>query len=168
VACPNPHWWKRAPTTFKLQSSPDRSGRMPQLEAAGATRQACKRNSRPSQGWRERQKIQTWQIHVPQSRVIFSAKRWDILTMEVKSPSKPQSTRGVELLTKHVPIKNTPLRMSTWSLFKLLQKSNKLKLPEARRPDEVGKIDDPNYCLYHRMLGHPTKSCYIFKDVFKL
>jgi len=54
------------------------------------------------------------------------------------------------------------------SLFKLLQKSNKLKLPEVRRPHEVGKIDDPNYYLYHRMLGHPTKSCYIFKDVFQV
>ena len=30
------------------------------------------------------------------------------------------------------------------SLFKLLQKSNKLKLPEIRRPDEVGKLDDPS------------------------
>ena len=28
----------------------------------------------------------------------------------------------------------------------------------------MGKIDNPNYCLYHRMLGHPTKSYYIFKD----
>ena len=51
------------------------------------------------------------------------------------------------------------------SLFKLLHKSNKLKLPKAKRPEEVGKIDDPNYCLYHKILGHPTKSCYIFKDV---
>jgi len=53
------------------------------------------------------------------------------------------------------------------SLFKLLQKSNKLKLLEIRRPYEVRKIDDPNYCLYHRMLGHPTKNCYIFKDVLQ-
>ena len=53
------------------------------------------------------------------------------------------------------------------SLFKLLNKSNRLKLPEARRPEEVGKIDNPNYCLYHRMLGHPTKSCYVFKDILQ-
>ena len=52
------------------------------------------------------------------------------------------------------------------SLFKLLQKSNKLKLPETRCPEEVRKIDDPSYCLYHRMLGHPTKNCYI-KDVLQ-
>jgi len=53
------------------------------------------------------------------------------------------------------------------SLFKLLQKSNRLKLSEIRRPEEVGKTDDPNYYLYHRILGHPTKNCYIFKDVLQ-
>jgi len=53
------------------------------------------------------------------------------------------------------------------SLFKLLKKSNKLKLSEARRPKEVGKTDDPSYCLYHRMLRHPTKNYYIFKDVIQ-
>jgi len=41
------------------------------------------------------------------------------------------------------------------SLFKLLQKSNKLKLPEARRSEEVGKTNDPSYCLYHRNAGTP-------------
>ena len=53
------------------------------------------------------------------------------------------------------------------SLFKLLQKSNKLKLPEVRCLEEVKKTDDPNYYLYHRMLGYPTKNCYIFKDVLQ-
>ena len=31
----------------------------------------------------------------------------------------------------------------------------------------MGKTDDPNYCLCHRMLGYPTKSCYIFNDVLQ-
>jgi len=52
-------------------------------------------------------------------------------------------------------------------LFKLLQKNNRFKLIEIRRLEEVGKIDDPNYCLYHKMLGHPTKNCYIFKNVLQ-
>ena len=53
------------------------------------------------------------------------------------------------------------------SLFKLLNKSNRLKLSKARHPEEVSKTDNPNYCLYHRMLGHPTKSCYVFKDILQ-
>ena len=32
----------------------------------------------------------------------------------------------------------------------------------------MGKTDNPNYCLYHRVLGHPTKSCYIFKDILQV
>ena len=42
-----------------------------------------------------------------------------------------------------------------------------MKLPEARRPEDIDKVDDLNYCLYHRMVGHPTKNCYIFKDVLQ-
>ena len=40
-------------------------------------------------------------------------------------------------------------------------------MPEARRPEEVGKTYDLNYYLYHRMLGYHTKNCYIIKDVLK-
>ena len=47
----------------------------------------------------------------------------------------------------------------------MLRKSNKLKLSEVRHPGEVGKTYDPNYCSYHKMLRHATKSFYIFKDV---
>ena len=36
---------------------------------------------------------------------------------------------------------------------------------QIKTSKEVDKTDNPNYCLYHRMLGHPTKSCYIFKDI---
>ena len=50
------------------------------------------------------------------------------------------------------------------AIFHLLHKSNKLKLPEARRPNEVGHITDPNYCLFHRMVHHPISRCYVFKD----
>ena len=53
------------------------------------------------------------------------------------------------------------------SLFKLFHKGNKLKLSEAKRPEEVGKTDDPNYCLYHKMVRYHTKSCYIFKDILQ-
>src|SRR3954469_13189816 len=46
----------------------------------------------------------------------------------------------------------------------MLSKSGELKLPEPRKPEEVGKTDDPRYCLYHRGLGHPTKNCWSLKD----
>jgi len=50
------------------------------------------------------------------------------------------------------------------TIFHLLNKGNKLKLPEVKRPEEVGRTNDPNYCLYHRMIHHPTARCYVLKD----
>src|SRR5205809_5248781 len=50
------------------------------------------------------------------------------------------------------------------ALFKMLDKGVQLKLPEPRNLEDVGKTDDPRYCLYHRALGHPTKSCWSLKD----
>src|SRR4051812_26712872 len=50
------------------------------------------------------------------------------------------------------------------ALFKMLSKGSQLKLPESKNPEDVGKTDDPRYCLYHRGLGHPTKNCWSLKD----
>src|SRR3954470_6501606 len=49
------------------------------------------------------------------------------------------------------------------ALFKMLNKGCQLKLPEPRNPENMGKTDNPHYCLYHRALGHPTKSCWSLK-----
>lgn len=39
-----------------------------------------------------------------------------------------------------------------------------IKLPNRKRPEEIGKTNDSNYCLYHWIIGHPSKDCYILKD----
>ena len=28
----------------------------------------------------------------------------------------------------------------------------------------MGKVDYPNYCKYHRIIGHPIQKCFIFKE----
>jgi len=50
------------------------------------------------------------------------------------------------------------------TIFHLLQKGGKLKLPEVRRPNEVGRVNDPNYCFFYRMVHHPTSKCFVLKD----
>ena len=50
------------------------------------------------------------------------------------------------------------------TIFHLLHKGNKLKLPEVRRPNEVGRLNDPNYCLFHRMAHRHTSRCFVLKD----
>jgi len=29
--------------------------------------------------------------------------------------------------------------------------------PESKRLEEIGRIDDPKYCEYHRIVGHPIE-----------
>jgi hypothetical protein len=41
---------------------------------------------------------------------------------------------------------------------------NGLQLPECKRPADMGKSDDPNYCPYHRILGHTIEDCWVFKE----
>ena len=92
----------------------------------------------------------------------------ETLAADTTSPAKTQPARGNTASGQIRANKQYSFKDEhVVALFKLLQKSNKLKLPEPKRPEEVGKTDDPNYCLYHRMVGHPTKSCYIFKDVLQ-
>ena len=50
------------------------------------------------------------------------------------------------------------------TIFHLLHKGNKLKLSKARRPNEVGRTNDHNYCIFHRRVHHPTSRCYVLKD----
>ena len=87
---------------------------------------------------------------------------------EVKSPPKTKSVRGG--MASGQPRGNKSYSFKdehVVSLFKFFQKSNRFKLLEIRCPEKVGKMEDPNYYLYYRILGHPTKNCYIFKDVLQ-
>ncbi|KAL0463425.1 UNVERIFIED_CONTAM: hypothetical protein Slati_0230100 [Sesamum latifolium] len=49
-------------------------------------------------------------------------------------------------------------------IFDDLLNANLIELPEMKRPEEAGKTDDPKYCKYHRLVGHPIHDCFIFKD----
>ncbi|KAA0047911.1 retrotransposon gag protein [Cucumis melo var. makuwa] len=39
------------------------------------------------------------------------------------------------------------------------------QLPECKRPKQVGKVDDPNYCKYHHVISHPVEKCFILKEL---
>jgi len=72
-------------------------------------------------------------------------RRRDTLAKEAKSPSKTQSVRrgmdsGQPRANKLYSFKDELVV----SLFKLLQKINRLKFSEIRCPEEVGKTEDPN------------------------
>lgn len=46
-------------------------------------------------------------------------------------------------------------------IFNILVNNNKTKLPESKRPDEVGRTKDSKYCHYHRII---CQDCFILKD----
>ena len=46
----------------------------------------------------------------------------------------------------------------------LLQKKI-IELPECKRPKEMGRVNDPNYCHYHRIVSHPVEKCFILKEL---
>jgi len=47
-------------------------------------------------------------------------------------------------------------------LHKLLEKGF-IELSESKRPEEIGRTDDPKYCEYHRIIGHPIEKCNAFR-----
>lgn len=63
-------------------------------------------------------------------------------------------------------------KVSSWKknavskLFKMLLQSG-MKLPEAKKPEEADKTEDPSYCPYHRCLGHTIENCITFKPIFE-
>ncbi|KAH7849666.1 hypothetical protein Vadar_021148 [Vaccinium darrowii] len=51
------------------------------------------------------------------------------------------------------------------SMLEDLLEKNVIQLPKCKRPEEMGKVHDPRYCHYHRIVSHPTKKCFVLKDL---
>jgi hypothetical protein len=52
-------------------------------------------------------------------------------------------------------------------LFIGLRELGLIELPKPKRPEEASKCDDPNFCHYHRILGHTLKDCFVVKNVIQ-
>ena len=46
-----------------------------------------------------------------------------------------------------------------------LLENNVIKLPECKRPKEMGCTNDPKYYIYHRVVSHPVEKCFVLKDL---
>ena len=40
-----------------------------------------------------------------------------------------------------------------------------IKLPECKRPKEMGHTNNPKYYKYHRVVNHPVGKCFVLKDI---
>ncbi|OMO74166.1 hypothetical protein COLO4_26688 [Corchorus olitorius] len=55
-------------------------------------------------------------------------------------------------------------KVNVASMLDELLKSKVIELREMKRPEESGKVDDPNYCKYHRLVSHLVEKCFVLKD----
>ncbi|KAA0061113.1 ty3-gypsy retrotransposon protein [Cucumis melo var. makuwa] len=49
-------------------------------------------------------------------------------------------------------------------LEQLLEKQL-IQLPECKRSEQAGNVDDPNYCKYHRVISHPVEKYFVLKEL---
>ncbi|KAA0056790.1 ty3-gypsy retrotransposon protein [Cucumis melo var. makuwa] len=68
-------------------------------------------------------------------------------------------------------INTTPLKFSKRKEGRAEKKDNeskrrRLTLKEkCKRPEQAEKVDDPNYCKYHRVISHPVEKCFVLKEL---
>ena len=89
--------------------------------------------------------------------------------METKSPVKPQPVmRGGSSSQPRANKQYSFKDEHVDSLFKLLNKSNKLKLPEARRPKEVGNPIVPTTACTIGCWDTPSRAVMSSRTSFRL
>jgi hypothetical protein len=86
-----------------------------------------------------------------------------------KDGRKAESTQDREtrrLTLKEMEEKEYPFPDSDVAgiLEDLLQKKV-IELPECKRPEEMNHVNHPKYCMYHRVISHPVKKCFVLKDL---
>ena len=59
----------------------------------------------------------------------------------------------------HFPDSNLP------DMLEQLLEKQLIQLPECKRPVEMGRVKDPNYCKYHRVISHPVEKCFVLKEL---
>ncbi|KAH7847700.1 hypothetical protein Vadar_029231 [Vaccinium darrowii] len=84
---------------------------------------------------------------------------------EVKKEFRPVE-KDKRLTLKELQAKKYPFPDSDvpGMLEDLLEKKV-IQLPECKRPEEIGHVNDPKYCQYHRIVSHPTEKCFVLKEL---
>jgi hypothetical protein len=83
-----------------------------------------------------------------------------ILGMRNEAPGGRQRPSIQELLKKQYVFKRAMIR----GFFNQVVEHNHIKLPDPKRPDQVGMNNNPLYCLCHRYVGHVIEDYVAFKE----
>ena len=76
-----------------------------------------------------------------------------------KDSGKKRSTLK-ELQEKKYPFPDSDLS----GMLDDLLENGVIQLPEPKRPEEAGRVTDPKYCRYHRVVSHPLEKCITLKE----
>ena len=49
-------------------------------------------------------------------------------------------------------------------LFDECLRQQLITLSTPRKPEDADKMGEPNFCPYHRLLGHCLEDCFVFKN----
>lgn len=88
----------------------------------------------------------------------------------VKTDTKSNAFKGKEGLGKLTLKERNEVTYSfddddVEQIFDELYKAKAIELLKPKRTSEVNKTKDPRYCRYHRIVSHPTKDCFVLKNI---
>ena len=100
-------------------------------------------------------------------------KKKEVLNVQTKSTPQPQKKAENKAAGKKPELseafrerveKKYPFDEDVDEIFEALIANGKLTLPEPKRPEDVGKTNDPRYCPYHQMVSHPLNQCFVVRE----
>jgi hypothetical protein len=103
----------------------------------------------------------------PKKRTPTSDKRVIIIVDESgKEETKVKQSTIIQTLKVKRSRPYSFLRSKTTQIFEQALKSG-LTLPACKRPTDIDKANEGEFCPYHRVLGHTIEECWVFKDLIE-
>ncbi|KAA0052878.1 ty3-gypsy retrotransposon protein [Cucumis melo var. makuwa] len=92
--------------------------------------------------------------------------------LETKFLNRSYSTRRVASMmeltnTKQQKIEQVIDYINRWRTLSMdcKDKLTELSTVDMCTQEQVKKVDDPNYCKYHRIISHPVENCFVLKEL---
>ena len=83
-----------------------------------------------------------------------------------KRASPIQEWEKCQLTLKEMEEKTYPFPdADIQGMLKELLEKNVIKLLECKSSEKMGRTNDPNYCIYHRVVSHPMEKCFVLNDL---
>ncbi|GKU88733.1 hypothetical protein SLEP1_g2962 [Rubroshorea leprosula] len=79
----------------------------------------------------------------------------------VKDQGQNKKSTLKELQQKKYPFADSKVP----AIFEQLLALNLIELPAPKHPEEVGRVNDPKYCKYHRIVSHLIDKCFLLIDM---